>query len=398
MLSAFTLGLFALVASSEVSASPKPVPITLQSRKTPRGQSSGLRRRALSAISVPLDDFFLGTDLQWFGNISVGTPPQDVSVVFDTGSSSLEFVSTECTSCVQTPKFDPAKSSTFVRGSRTTTLDFSTGVGVDPVVNDDYVLTVRSGTDTVTVGGVPAKNVSLFTIIDQTPAFNVDPFLGIQGMGSRAQGFFAALVKAGLPSLFSLFLTPNAVGNADLLVGGIDNTKFKGNLTFADQIGSGDWEVESTQITVNGKTTSVLKQRRSIIFDSGTSNILFSTSTTNAMYALISSDIKPFKAEPGAYGLPCAKIGSLPAVIDLTFESQQGTPFNLTIPSSELNVGPFKSDPSTCQTLINAFDGLDLVGGSVLKHYYSVWDVGNQRMGFAPNGESQSSMTGASVI
>ncbi len=70
MLSAFTLGLFALVASSEVSASPKPVPITLQSRKTPRGQSSGLRRRALSAISVPLDDFFLGTDLQWFGNIS----------------------------------------------------------------------------------------------------------------------------------------------------------------------------------------------------------------------------------------------------------------------------------------------------------------------------------------
>lgn len=218
MLSIFTLGVVALAASSEVSASPKPVPITLQSRKTPRGHNSGLRKRALSAISVPLDDFFLGTDLQWFGNISgtymlrscpsqyaitsifsVGTPPQDVSVVFDTGSTSLEFVSTDCTSCVQTPKFDPARSSTFVRGSRTTTLDFATGVGVDPVVNNDYVLTIRSATDTVTVGGIAARNVSLFTIIDQTPAFNVDPFLGIQGMGSRAQGFFAALVQAGLP-------------------------------------------------------------------------------------------------------------------------------------------------------------------------------------------------------
>ncbi|RPD68610.1 acid protease [Lentinus tigrinus ALCF2SS1-7] len=386
MLSSITLGLFALAAASEASASPKPLPITLQSRKTPRGQFSGIRKRALSAISVPLDDFFLGTDLQWFGNISVGTPPQDVSVVFDTGSTSLEFASTECTSCVQTPKFDPAKSSTFVRGSRTTTLDFATGVGVDPVVNNDYVLTVRSATDTVTVGGVAAKNVSLFTIIDQTPAFNVDPFLGIQGMGSRAQGFFAALVKAGLPSLFSMFLTPNAVGNAELLIGGIDDTKFKGDLTYADQVGSGDWEVESTQITVNGKTTSSLKQHRSIIFDSGTSNILFSTSTTEAMYALISDDIQPFDAEPGAYGLPCDKIDGLPAKIDLTFTSQQGTPFNLTIPSSELNVGPFKSDPTICQTLINAFDGLDLVGGSVLKHYYSVWDIGNQRMGFAPNG------------
>ena len=76
----------------------------------------------------------------------------------------------------------------------------------------------------------------------------------------------------------------------------------------------------------------------------------------------------------------------------MTFTSIGGVPFNLTIPSEELNVGPFKSDPSTCQTLINAFDGLNLVGGSLLKHYYSVWDVGAQRMGFAPNGASRRSV------
>lgn len=86
-----------------------------------------------------------------------------------------------------------------MQGSRTSTLDFATGVGVDPVVNNDYVLTVRSGTDTVTVGGVAAKGVSLFTITKQTPKFNIDPFLGIQGMGSSAEGFFAALIRAGLP-------------------------------------------------------------------------------------------------------------------------------------------------------------------------------------------------------
>lgn len=107
------------------------------------------------------------------------------------------------------------------------------------------------------------------------------------------------------------------------------------------------------------------------------------------MYALISPNIKPFAAEPGAYGLPCSQIGGLPATIDITFTSSAGTPFNLTIPNSELNVGPFASNTSICQTLINAFDGLELVGGSVLKHYYSVWDIANRRMGFAPNGESQ---------
>ncbi|OSD06882.1 acid protease [Trametes coccinea BRFM310] len=394
MLSTVALGLLALAASSEVTAAPsdapvaKPQKITLQSRVTPKGHVTAVRAKAAQAIGVPLDDFFLGTDLQWFGNISVGTPPQTVSVVFDTGSQTLEFASTECTTCNQTNKFDGSKSSTYVRGNRITTLDFATGVGVDPVVNNDYVLTVRSGTDTVTVGGVAAKDISLFTIIKQTPKFNIDPFLGIQGMGSQAEGFFAALTRAGLPSLFSYFLTPHTVGNAELLIGGIDDTKFKGDLIYANQQGDGDWEVESSQISVNGKTTSVLKQSRSVIFDSGTSNILFDTQTTEAMYALISPNIKPFAAEPGAYGLPCSEIDGLPATIDITFTSQSGTPFNLTIPSSELNVGPFASDPSTCQTLINAFDGLELVGGSLLKHYYSVWDVGNQRMGFAPNGES----------
>src|ERR1700761_5941848 len=102
------------------------------------------------------------------------------------------------------------------------------------------------------------------------------------------------------------------------------------------------------------------------------------------MYALISPNIKPNPAEPGSYGIACDLIPTLPAVIDITFTSQQGKPFNLTIPSSELNVGPFANNASECQTLINALDGLNLVGASLLKHWYSVWDVGNQRLGFAP--------------
>ena len=122
-----------------------------------------------------------------------------MSVVFDTGSTSLEFATDECTSCTQKGKFVRSKSSTFRAGSSTRTLSFATGVGVDPVVNNDYVLTIRSATDTVTVGNTSIANVSMFTITKQTAAFNIDPFIGIQGMGSSAQGFFAALVKKGLP-------------------------------------------------------------------------------------------------------------------------------------------------------------------------------------------------------
>lgn len=103
-----------------------------------------------------------------------------------------------------------------------------------------------------------------------------------------------------------------------------------------------------------------------------------------AIYAKISPDIKPNPNEPGAYGISCHLISSLPALIDITFTSQQGFPFNVTIPTDEFNLGPFTDDPSTCQTLINANDGFQVLGGSFLKHYYSVWDVGGQRLGFAP--------------
>ncbi|KAK0225889.1 acid protease [Armillaria fumosa] len=343
-----------------------------------------LNSRALAPSTVPLDDFFKGTDLQWFGNISVGTPPQEITVVFDTGSRTLEFASTLCGSCNQA-KFDPTHSSTFVDGRSTSSITFSTGVGVDPVVGANYRLTLRSATDTVSIGGFEVPNVSLFLITDQTPAFAIDPFSGIQGMGAQATGLFAGLVAQGLPSLFSLYLTPLAVGNAELTLGGIDETKFKGDLVFASlpKPASGTWRLPSPGITVNGQTTTLLQSTRSVIFDSGTSNVLFSTDTTEAIYALISPDIVPHAAEPGTYGIACDRIPSLAADISIAFTAQNGSVFDLTIPSSELSVGPLADDPTVCQTLINAFDGLELVGGSLLKHYYSVWDVGAQRMGFA---------------
>ena len=123
-------------------------------------------------------------------------------------------------------------------------------------------------------------------------------------------------------------------------------------------------------------------------FIDGLIKVSYPFKSIQAIYAKISTDIKPYPNEPGAYGIPCQLIPSLSAQIDITFTSQEGTPFNLTIPSSELNLGPFADDASTCQTIINAYDIFgaqnQVVGGSLFKHYYTIWDVGEQRLGFAP--------------
>ena len=108
---------------------------------------------------------------------------------------------------------------------------------------------------------------------------------------------------------------------------------------------------------------------------------------SQAIYAQISPNIKPNADEPGSYSIPCSKISSLPAEISFAFKDESGNPFELKIPSSELSVGPFRNKPELCQTLINAQEGLMIIGGSAFKHYYTVWDLGNKRLGFAPNGE-----------
>jgi hypothetical protein len=145
MLRLLSFCLLLVSARDFVAAQAVPQTIHLQSRIAP--VPATLRRRALNPVTVPLADFFLGTDLQyfaiscfgstfglsilrrWFGNMTVGTPPQVVSVVFDTGSSTLEFASTLCGApCNNQVKFDSTKSSTFVDGGTTSSITFSTGL------------------------------------------------------------------------------------------------------------------------------------------------------------------------------------------------------------------------------------------------------------------------------
>ena len=76
-----------------------------------------------------------------------------------------------------------------------------------------------------------------------------------------------------------MFLTHNTVGGAELTLGGFDQTKIKGPLFTASSPASDEdseaWILDTTGITVNNKTSSLLKTPISMIFDSGTTNIYF---------------------------------------------------------------------------------------------------------------------------
>jgi len=349
-----------------------------------------------------LKDWVKGTDLQWYGPIQVGTPPQKFNVVFDSNQFDLTIPGTSCTTCSNQKRFDPTKSSTFANYSGLGAADgenYGLSRDTSPIEGEDqWSVSFDRVNDTVKVGDLEAKDATFYLINEQSATFSPDPFDGIFGLslGGESTGFYQKLINQGLPKIFSFYLTHNNSPKAELTLGGIDSSKYSGSLTYIDTADPGYWQVTTTGIYVNGKTTSVLNPKTPItpVIATGLANAVFTKAQAEAIYSLISADIKPFAAEPGAYGIACSKIGSLPATIDIGFKDQSGKAFNLTIPSSELNVGPFASDSSTCQTFINAINnydvepGVPVIGAILLKHYYSVWDfgTGNGRIGFAkPN-------------
>ncbi|KAJ6483962.1 acid protease [Mycena sanguinolenta] len=335
--------------------------------------------------SEPLKEYFDGTDLQWYGKISVGTPPQAFTVVFDTGSATLEIPGTACGSaCKNQHQFNSSASATFIDKNSSSTLVFGTGVGVTPVNGTNWQLNLSLVADTVSVAGLTVKSSELYLITYQTPTFAMDPFDGIMGLSPDSKTFFNA---GGYRALMGMFFTPHNKGGAEVTLGGVDTTKFEKPLVYSTSLVDDDWQLESLGIYVNGKTTSLLNSSVPLYFDSGTSNMLFVEEIALAIYSLISPDILPNDDEPGTFGISCDRISELPAVIEITFAGVEGHPaFNMTIPSSELSSGPFANNPELCQTLINVSEGYNLVGLSLLKHYYSAWDMDIPQIGFSPNG------------
>ena len=158
---------------------------------------------------------------------------------------------------------------------------FGTGIGIDPVVGEDTKLTMRSGIDTVSLGGLTATNTSLWLITNQTSAFFYDPFDGIMGMGSQLTTglFFSRLVRAGLKPIFGMLLTADEdeVG-AELTLGGVNTGHFPQGQqpVFTPLIfDSGfHWIAESSGIAVGQRAVNNT-QGLKITFDSGTSTFAF---------------------------------------------------------------------------------------------------------------------------
>ncbi|CAN7938996.1 unnamed protein product, partial [Ixodes hexagonus] len=116
---------------------------TLGAFRVPLTRFKSLRRQlAENGVHVPGGPFpeplVNLLDVEYYGSITMGTPPQDFQVVFDTGSANLWLPSSRCTSnfCTHHNRYGSSRSSTSEPDGRNFTILYGSG-NVDGFLSKD---------------------------------------------------------------------------------------------------------------------------------------------------------------------------------------------------------------------------------------------------------------------
>ncbi|XP_030237581.1 pepsin A [Gadus morhua] len=309
-------------------------------------------------------------DLSYYGVISIGTPPQSFSVIFDTGSSNLWVPSVYCSSqaCNNHRKFIPQQSSTFKWGTEAISIQYGTGS-----------MTGHLAVDTVEVGGITVAN-QVFGI-SQTEA----PFMasmvadGILGLAFQSIAsdnvvpVFDMMVQQNLVSqqMFSVYLSRGGNEGSVVVFGGVDESLMSGQITWIPLTSATYWQIKMDSVTVNGNPVACNGGCQAII-DTGTSLIVGPSSDISNMNSWVGASTDQY----GDATVNCQNIGSMPEVVF----TLSGHAF--TVPASA-----YVSQSSYgCRT---GFGGgnqqLWILGDVFIREFYVVFDSQSKYVGLAPS-------------
>jgi hypothetical protein len=327
--------------------------------------------------SIVINDF---QDAQYYGTISLGSPAQDVRVVYDTGSANLWANNVKPRLLSGHKYYDDSKSSTYIaNGSK-----FSILYGSGPVAG-------FYSQDTMSLGGIEIPKYTFAEVNDTSglgPAWGVGHFDGICGLGwdgASVDGVMTplhALKESGAlaENVFAFYLGSGGA-NGELILGGVNPDHYTGDFSYVPAIDAtptrGKFYWELAMDDVKADNTSVTSVRKAIV-DSGTSLIAAPPSEVKALAKLVGATtvlpIPPFNKE---YMIDCNTPG--PDIV-ISFG---GNDYTLTKEDYIIRDGP---------ECLFAFTGLDvpapagplwILGDPFMRAYYVKFDYDNARMGFA---------------
>lgn len=321
-------------------------------------------------VSEPLKNYY---DAEYYGIIGIGTPPQSFKVIFDTGSSNLWVPSSKCTLCNH-HRYVSSSSTSYVKNGTAFRISYGSGSVSGFLSKDNMAL------GNMKVSGLTFAEVTR----EYEQIFYTSPFDGILGLGYpqiAADGVkppFDAMVDQRLVTnpVFSVYLNRDTSGpvGGEILFGGIDKAHYTGAITYAPVTKQGFWQFRMDSMKV-GTTTTVCDTGCQVIADTGTSLV----AGPSADIAEVNTAIGAKPDNLGQYIVSC-NVTNLPIVTIAI----AGKMFPL-----EAKDYVYRVNSTTCITGFMSLgdfsphDATWILGDVFLGPYYSIFDRGQNRVGFA---------------
>jgi hypothetical protein len=315
--------------------------------------------RSFASPDTPLNNY---NDTEYIGPITIGTPPQNFVVVFDTGSSNLWVPSTTCTDlgCKGKDKYNSAASSTYVKNGKPITIQYGTGS-----------MSGYLAQDTVNVGGANVLNQVFGDATELANFFYNQPLDGILGLAYpsiAADGVtpvFDNMIAQKLVAqpIFGVYLDSSS-GNSgsQISFGSTVSSLYTGSFAYVPVTQQTYWSVAIESVLVNNKAVACTSGCKGIV-DTGTSVIVGPTSQVNALLSALNVQSN------------CGNYNSLPNLqVKLA-----GNTFSIPPSIYVLKQG------NTCAALIQGELGstMWILGDTFIRGFYTVFDRGNNQIGFA---------------
>ncbi|GAB1867623.1 Lysosomal aspartic protease [Camponotus japonicus] len=364
--------------------------IDAEIERVPLHKTDSVRKTLKKAgIDLTSESLFKYLDAQYYGVISIGTPPQNFTVLFDTGSSNLWVPSIESENNIYTDictltsyqlacwtisyhnKYNSSKSITYQANGAPFAIEYGSG-GLFGFLS----------TDVVNVAGLNVRNQTFAEATYESSVFSLVQFDGILGMGyptisvDGVTPVFQNMIQQRLVSqpIFSFYLNrdPSAKEGGELILGGYDPNHYVGEFTYVPVTVEGYWQF--TMDSVKAGNYTLCAQGCQAVADTGTSLIVGPFEDID----VINGYIQNIRDNDG--NVDCDKINELPTInFILSGKPHNLTPHDYIIRDTEDGVA------KCCSGFQGSYLSFWILGDVFIGPFYTVFDMGNNRVGFAPS-------------